>query len=44
MTVRGAGKIRQINVISRKILVELEDGIMFELNIEYYNPDMLVKK
>jgi cell fate regulator YaaT (PSP1 superfamily) len=43
MTSYGAGKIRQINVISKKILVELKDGITVELSTEDYSPDMLVK-
>jgi len=43
MTSYGVGKIRQINVISKKILVELKDGITVELSTEDYSPDMLVK-
>lgn len=42
LTSHGAGKIKQINVLSRKILVELEDGITVELKIDNYYPDMLI--
>jgi hypothetical protein len=43
-TEQGIGKIKQINVLSRTMLLELEDHTMFELKLEDYNPDMLVKK
>jgi cell fate regulator YaaT (PSP1 superfamily) len=41
---QGIGKIRQINVISKKISIELEDGVIVEIKTEDYSPDMLVKK
>lgn len=40
---QGPGKVKQINVISKKIYVELEDGLTHELKIEDYKPDMLIK-
>ncbi len=43
-TPQGAGKIKQINIVSKKISVELEDGLFYEMKIEDYKPDMLVKK
>lgn len=43
MTPHGVGRIKQINVISRKISIELEDGVMFDINIDDYNSDMLIK-
>jgi cell fate regulator YaaT (PSP1 superfamily) len=43
-TQHGIGKIRQINVISKKISIELEDGVIVEIKTEDYSPDMLVKK
>ncbi|MCX8044318.1 MAG: stage 0 sporulation protein [Desulfobacterota bacterium] len=42
MTQHGIGKIKQINVISRKISIELEDGIVVDLSIDDFHPDMLV--
>ncbi len=42
-TPKGIGKIRQVNVLSKKISVELEDGLTYELDTDTYNPDMLVK-
>ena len=44
MTPHGAGKIKQINIISGKISIELEDGVMFDLNIDDFTPEMLVKE
>ncbi len=41
---QGIGKVKQINIISKKIYVELEDGVMIELKAEDYNPGMLVKQ
>jgi len=38
------GKIKQINIVSKKISVELEDGLFYEMSIEDYNPEMLVRK
>ncbi|MFC1591826.1 stage 0 sporulation family protein [Thermodesulfobacteriota bacterium] len=43
-TPKGAGKIKQINIITKKITVDLEDGVLLELPIEEYTPDMLIKK
>jgi cell fate regulator YaaT (PSP1 superfamily) len=43
-TPQGIGKIRQINVLSRTMLLEMEDRTMTELKLEDYKPDMLVKK
>jgi len=43
-TDQGVGKIKQINVLSRTMLLELEDRSMLEFKIEDYSPDMLVKK
>ena len=43
-TPQGIGKIRQINVLSRTMLLEMEDRSMSELKLEDYSPDMLVKK
>ncbi len=44
MTPKGPGKIRQINIISGKILIEVEDGMIVDMPIEEYTPDMLVKQ
>lgn len=43
-TAQGVGKIRQINVLSQTILLEMEDNSMTELNLNDYKPDMLVRK
>jgi len=43
-TPQGVGKIKQINIVSKKISVELEDGLFYEMKIEDYKPEMLVKK
>jgi len=43
-TDRGVGKIRQINVLSRTMLLEMEDKSMSELKLQDYKPDMLIKK
>jgi len=40
----GVGKIRQINVISKKILIELDAGVIVEIKTEEDRPDMLIKK
>jgi cell fate regulator YaaT (PSP1 superfamily) len=40
-TSQGTGKIRQVNVITRKILIEMEDGRIVEMNADEYNPEML---
>ncbi|MEI6126009.1 MAG: regulatory iron-sulfur-containing complex subunit RicT [Pseudomonadota bacterium] len=44
MTPHGQGRIKQINVIARNIVIELEDGVLFDLSTEDYNPEMLVKQ
>ena len=44
MTPQGAGKVKYINIVSKKISVELEDGLFYEMNTEDYNPNMLIKK
>jgi cell fate regulator YaaT (PSP1 superfamily) len=43
-TAAGIGKIRQINVLSRTMLLEMEDRTMSELKLDDYKPDMLVRK
>jgi len=43
-TAQGTGKIRQINVLSRTMLIEMDDGTMAELKLQDFTPDMLVKK
>ena len=42
-TPRGVGKIRQVNVLSKKIIVELEDGLTCDMQLEDFKPDLLVK-
>jgi len=44
MTPHGNGKVKQINVISKKISIELEDGVIFDLNVDDYTPEMLIKQ
>ena len=39
----GIGKVKQVNVISKCIYVELEDGVITELKADDYNPSMLVR-
>lgn len=43
-TAQGSGKIKQINVLSRTMLIEMDDNTMTELKLEDFTPDMLVKK
>ena len=43
-TEQGIAKIRQINVLSRTILLEMEDHSMTELSFEDFKPDMIIKK
>lgn len=43
-TQAGTGKIRQVNVITGKIVVELEDGMITDIETADYRPDMLVKQ
>jgi cell fate regulator YaaT (PSP1 superfamily) len=40
-TPQGTGKIRQVNVITQKILIEMEDGRIVEMNAAEYKPEML---
>jgi len=42
-TPQGIGRIRQINVLSKKITLEMEDGVTADMNIDEYTPDMLIK-
>ena len=44
MTPHGQGRVRHINVIAGKIVIELEDGVLFDLSTEDYNPEMLVRQ
>jgi cell fate regulator YaaT (PSP1 superfamily) len=43
MTDKGAGKIRQVNVIASKLVLEYEDGTIVDMPIEQYTPEMLIK-
>jgi cell fate regulator YaaT (PSP1 superfamily) len=43
-TDKGTGKIRQINVLSRSMLIEMDDKSMLELDLQDYSPDMLIRK
>jgi cell fate regulator YaaT (PSP1 superfamily) len=43
-TPQGAGKVKYINIISKKISVELDDGLFYEMKTEDYKSDMLIKK
>ena len=43
-TPQGAGKVKYINVVSKKISVELDDGLFYEMKTEDYKPDMMIKK
>jgi cell fate regulator YaaT (PSP1 superfamily) len=43
-TPQGPGKIKQINVLSRSMLIELDDGSMSDLKVDDFSPDMLIKK
>ncbi len=38
----GTGKIKQVNVITRKITVEMEDGRITDIDADAYKPEMLV--
>ena len=42
-TPQGIGRLRQINIISNKMYLCLEDGVHIEMKIEDYSPEMLVK-
>jgi cell fate regulator YaaT (PSP1 superfamily) len=41
-TSQGVGKIKQVNVITCKITVELEDGRFVDIKADEYKPEMLV--
>ncbi len=41
-TSSGTGKIRQVNVIAQKIVIEMEDGRIVEMEAVEYKPEMLV--
>ena len=43
-TAQGLAKVRQVNVISHKLILELEDGTITDMNIDDYKPDMLVRQ
>jgi cell fate regulator YaaT (PSP1 superfamily) len=43
-TPQGAGKVKYINIVSKKISVELDDGLFYEMKTDDYKPDMLIKK
>jgi len=43
-TPQGSGKIKQINVLSRSMLIEMDNGSMTDLGIEDFSPEMLIKK
>jgi len=43
-TPQGAGKVKYINIVSKKISVELDDGLFYGMKTEDYKPDMLIKK
>ena len=43
-TPQGAGKVKYINIVSKKISVELDDGLFYEMKTYDYKPDMLIKK
>ncbi len=36
---QGTGKVRQINILSKKMSVELEDGMMVDMSIDDYLPE-----
>jgi cell fate regulator YaaT (PSP1 superfamily) len=40
-TSQGTGKIRQVNVITQKILIEMEDGHIVEMNADEFKPEMI---
>ncbi len=41
---QGLAKVRQVNVISHKLIIELEDGSITDMNIDDYKPEMLVRQ
>ncbi|MCP4715531.1 MAG: stage 0 sporulation protein [Deltaproteobacteria bacterium] len=40
---QGVGKVKQVNIITNKIVVELEDGTFVDMSTEDYSPDMMVR-
>jgi cell fate regulator YaaT (PSP1 superfamily) len=43
-TPQGLAKVRQVNVIAHKLVLELEDGSITDMNIDDYKPEMLVRQ
>lgn len=43
-TPQGTAKVRQVNVISGRLLLELEDGTITDMPISDYKPEMLVRQ
>ena len=43
-TPQGPGKVKYINIVSKKISVELDDGLFYEMKTYDYKTDMLIKK
>ena len=41
---QGLAKVRQVNVISHKLVLELEDGTITDMSIDDYKPEMLVRQ
>ena len=40
----GLAKVRQVNVISGKLILELEDGSITDMPVNEYKPEMLVRQ
>jgi cell fate regulator YaaT (PSP1 superfamily) len=43
-TAQGLAKVRQVNVIAHKLVIELEDGSITDMSIDDYKPEMLVRQ
>jgi hypothetical protein len=43
-TAHGPGKIRQVNVITKKISIEMEDGRIIEMTTDQFKPEMTGNK
>jgi len=43
VTPQGPGRVRQINIMKKKLVVELEDGVLVEMKTDDFTADMLVK-
>ena len=41
---QGTAKVRQVNVISGKLILELEDGSITDMPINDYKPEMLIRQ